>query len=266
MNVSYVDPGKNLFVSVTDRARIVDAPALERDLWNPMNEAFFPDGPDDPDLVLRHREAGARWRGTMSRVAQVEVDPHKIREFVDADAFYEWLRGNHDKADEVWIKIHKVRSGLPSITPKEAIDIVLCWGWIDGIRKGFDDKSFLQRYTPRRPKSVWSQVNVANVARLVAEGRMTEHGLKQVEAAKADGRWDRAYTSSRNAQMPPDLLAAIEAEPAAKEMLDKLTAQNRFALIFRVDNLKTEAGRKRKIAQIVEMLKQGETFYPQKEQ
>ena len=199
-------------------------------------------------------------------MAPVFVDPAKIREFVDADAFYRWLGDNHDKADELWIKIHKVGSGLPSITAKEAIDVVLCWGWIDGIRKGFDDKSFLQRYTPRRPKSVWSQVNVANVARLVAEGRMTEHGLKQVEAAKADGRWDRAYTSSRNAQMPPDLLAAIEAEPAAKEMLDKLTAQNRFALIFRVDNLKTEAGRKRKIAQIVEMLKQGETFYPQKEQ
>ncbi len=193
------------------------------------------------------------------------VDPDKVMEFEDADSFYEWLRANHDKADEVWIKIHKVRSGLASITPKEAIDVALCWGWIDAIRKGHDDKSFLQRYTPRRPKSVWSQVNVANVERLVSEGRMTEHGLKHVTAAKADGRWDRAYAGSKDAKVPADLLAAIEAEPAAKEMLDKLTAQNRFALIFRVENLKTEAARRRKIAQVVEMLKNGETFYPQKD-
>ena len=193
------------------------------------------------------------------------VDPDKVMEFEDADSFYEWLRANHDKADEVWIKIHKVRSGLASITPKEAIDVALCWGWIDAIRKGHDDKSFLQRYTPRRPKSVWSQVNVANVERLVSEGRMTEHGLKHVTAAKADGRWDRAYAGSKDAKVPADLLAAIEAEPAAKEMLDKLTAQNRFALIFRVENLKTEAARRRKIAQVVEMLKNGETIYPQKD-
>ena len=114
-------------------------------------------------------------------------------EFKTAESFYKWLGKNHDKADEVWIKIHKVGSGLKSITPKEAIDVVLCWGWIDGLRKGFDDKSFLQRYSPRTKKSVWSQINVDNVARLIKEGRMTEHGLKQVEAAKADGRWDRAY-------------------------------------------------------------------------
>src|SRR5690606_31920048 len=121
-------------------------------------------------------------------MAKVAVDPTKVREFVDADAFYAWLAANHDSADEVWIKIHKVSSRIPSITPKEAIDVVLCWGWIDAIRKGFDEKSYLQRYVPRRPKSIWSKINVVNVARLIEEGRMTEHGLAQVEAAKADGR------------------------------------------------------------------------------
>ncbi len=196
-------------------------------------------------------------------VAEVKVDPNKVREFEDAETFYAWLSENHDTADELWIKIHKVHSGLRSITPKEAIDVVLCWGWIDGIRKGLDDKSFLQRYTPRRPKSVWSQVNVENVARLVAEGRMTRHGLEQVEAAKADGRWDKAYRIS-NAELPDDLQAAIDAEPLAKATLEKLSSQNRFALAFRVDSLKTESGRRRKIASLVEMLKRGEAIYPQK--
>src|SRR4051812_1737626 len=131
-------------------------------------------------------------------MASITVDPTKVHEFPDADSFYKWLGKHHDKEAEVWIKIHKVGSGLPSITPKEAIDVVLCWGWIDAIRKGFDDKSFLQRYTPRGKKSIWSQINVDNVARLISESRMTEHGLKHVEAAKADGRWHRAYSSGKN--------------------------------------------------------------------
>jgi uncharacterized protein YdeI (YjbR/CyaY-like superfamily) len=194
----------------------------------------------------------------------VHVDPTKIREFPDADSFYRWLGENHDKADEVWIRIYKVNSGVPSITPKQAIDVVLCWGWIDGIRKGLDEKSFLQRYSPRGRKSVWSQINVDNVARLIEEGRMTEHGLAHVEAAKADGRWQRAYGGSKDMALPEDLLAAIEAEPKAKEMLAKLSAQNRFALAFRVHNLKTEAGRRKRIEAFVEMLRRGETIYPQK--
>ena len=154
-------------------------------------------------------------------------------------------------------------SGLRSISPAEAIDVVLCWGWIDAIRKRFDETSYLQRYTKRRRKSTWSQINVENVGRLIKEGRMTEHGLKEVEAAKADGRWDRAYRIKGNA-LPPDLQAAIDAEPKARAMLDKLTAQNRFALAFRTTNMKTEAGRKKRIADFVAMLKRGETIYPQK--
>ena len=186
-----------------------------------------------------------------------------VREFKTATSFYTWLGKNHDKADEVWIKIHKVGSGLKSITPKEAIDVVLCWGWIDGTRKGFDDKSFLQRYSPRTQTSVWSQINVDNVARLIDDGRMTAYGLSEVEAAKADGRWARAYRS-KGAEVPADLMAAIDAEPRARRMFDKLSAQNRFALIFRTRNTKTEAGRRRKIESFVEMLKRGETIHPQK--
>lgn len=195
-------------------------------------------------------------------MAPVKVDPGKVCEFATEAGFYKWLSRRHDTETEVWIKIHKVDSGLKSITPREAIDVVLCWGWIDGIRKGLDDKSFLQRYTPRGARSVWSQINVDNVARLIEDGRMTEHGLKHVEAAKKDGRWDRAYRS-KDSKIPDDLQAAIDAEPRAKAMLARLNAQDRFALVFRTENMKTEAGRKRKIATFVEMLKRGETLYPQ---
>ena len=142
--------------------------------------------------------------------------------------------------------------------------MALCWGWIDAIRKGLDATSFLQRYTPRGRKSTWSRINVENVARLVAEGRMTGHGLAQVEAAKADGRWDRAYPAARDMTLPDDLRAAIDAEPAAAATLARLNAQNRFALAFRLHNLRTEAGRRKRIAAFVEMLKRGETIYPQK--
>ena len=196
-------------------------------------------------------------------MAPVKVDPDKVREFEDAASFYAWLAGHHDAESEVWIKIHTVDSGLKSITAKQAVDVVLCFGWIDAVRKSFDDKSFLQRYTPRGRKSIWSTINIDNVARLVEEGRMTGHGLKQVGAAKADGRWDRAYGSGKDMKIPDDLQAAIDAEPDAKAMLGKLSAQNRFALAFRTHNLKTEAGRRKKIEAFVEMLKRGETIHPQ---
>jgi uncharacterized protein YdeI (YjbR/CyaY-like superfamily) len=196
-------------------------------------------------------------------MAPVKVDPKKVRAFKDAARFYKWLAKHHDTDDEVWIKIHKVDSGLKSITSKEAVDVVLCWGWIDGLRKGFDKQSFLQRYSPRGERSVWSQINIGNVARLIKEGRMTEHGLKHVEAAKADGRWARAYKSGKDMKIPADLQAAIDAEPRAKAMLAKLSAQNRFALAFRTHNMKTETGRKKKIETFVAMLKRGETIYPQ---
>ncbi|UAL10475.1 YdeI/OmpD-associated family protein [Caulobacter segnis] len=197
-------------------------------------------------------------------MAPIKVDPAHVHEFVDAEAFHAWLSRNHDKVPEAWIKIHKLGSGLPSINAKQAIDVVLCWGWIDGVKKSFDEKSFLQRYTPRGKKSIWSQINVDNVARLIDEGRMTQHGLREVEAAKADGRWDRAYASGKDMKIEGDLLAAIEASPKAKEMIATLSAQNRFALAFRVHNMKTEAGRKKKIADLVAMLDRGETPYPQK--
>lgn len=195
-------------------------------------------------------------------MAPVVVDPAKVREFPTKEAFYDWLKANHETEDEVWIRIFKKSSGKQTISATEAIDVVLCWGWIDAIRKSWDSESFVQRYTHRGKKSAWSDVNKANVARLIEEGKMTEHGLKHVELAKADGRWDASYRTTM--EPPADLLAAIEASPAASAFYRTLTAQNRFALTFRVINLKTPAARARKIASFVEMLEKGETIYPQK--
>ena len=195
-------------------------------------------------------------------MAPVVVDPAKLHEFETFEAFYAWLAAHHATADEVWIRIFKKASGRATITPVEAIDAVLCWGWIDAIRKSWDEHSFVQRYTRRKPRSVWSQVNRDNVARLTQAGLMTEHGLVHVNAAKADGRWDAAYATTMDP--PADLAAAIAANPLAQETYSGLTAQNRFALTFRVIALKTPAARTRKIAALVDMLARGEAIYPQK--
>ena len=195
-------------------------------------------------------------------MAEFKVNPDNVREFKDEKALEAWYTKQSGKADELWIKLHKKGSGLASVTNLEALDVALCWGWIDAILKSFDDKSFLQRYTPRTKTSIWSKKNIDNVERLIAAGRMTERGQSEIDKAKADGRWARAYGAGAKLETHPDLLKAIKAEPKAQAMYDKLSAQNRFALAFRVHNLKTEAARARRIVQFVEMLKRGETIYP----
>ena len=191
----------------------------------------------------------------------VVVRPERIREFVDQAAFADWLSTHHASDEEVWIRMFKKSSGRPTISQTEAIDVALCWGWIDAIRKSWDDESFVQRFCPRRPKSVWSRINRVNVERLVREGRMTEHGLVHVRAAQADGRWDAAYATTMEA--PDDLLTAIKASKKARAMYATLSAQNRFAFTFRVLQLKTAAGRAKRIAEFVAMLERGETVHPQ---
>lgn len=195
-------------------------------------------------------------------MAAVTPDPAAIRLFADAAAFEAWLAANHHSARELWLRITRKASGLPSVTYAEALDAALCWGWIDGQKKPFDDTSFLQRFTPRGPRSLWSQRNVAHVERLQRAGRMRPAGQAQVDAAMADGRWQRAYAAGRDMQVPDDLLAAIAADPAARRTFATLNRQNRFALAFRVGNMKTPAGRAKKIAGFVAMLARGETPHP----
>lgn len=196
-------------------------------------------------------------------MAPMAVDPARVRPFEDFQAFHDWLAANHDRETEIWVKIHKKGSGLTSIDWSGAVDAALCWGWIDGLKKSFDDTSFLQRFTPRKPKSSWSQINVDKVAVLTAAGHMRPQGLAHVEAAKADGRWDAAYRV-KDAEMPADLQAAIDADPKARAAFATLSAQNRFALIFRTTQMKTAAGRAKKIADLTAMLARGDTPHPQK--
>src|SRR5262245_19980574 len=196
-------------------------------------------------------------------MAKVVPNPRRIKSFESARAFEAWLADHHDSEPEVWIKIHKTSSGLPTVTPAQALDVALCWGWIDGLRKSFNDRSFLQRYTPRGRNSRWSQINRQHVARLVATGRMTPHGQRQVDAAQADGRWDAAYAPIRAATastIPRDLRAAIAANPRARRTFRTLNKLNLFALAFRTNAMKTPAGRARKIAALVAMLARGQTI------
>jgi uncharacterized protein YdeI (YjbR/CyaY-like superfamily) len=200
-------------------------------------------------------------------MAPIIPNPKKIKSFRTEALFDTWLSRNHVRETEVWLRIYKKDSGVPTITNAQALDATLCWGWIDGIRKALDERSFLQRYTPRRARSVWSQINREHVARLTAAGRMTPHGQRQVDAAKADGRCDAAYAPIRSATkdtIPDDLRAAIEASPRARKTFRTLGRQNLFALAFRTNNMKTPAGRARKIAVLVAMLERGETIIPER--
>jgi uncharacterized protein YdeI (YjbR/CyaY-like superfamily) len=193
----------------------------------------------------------------------------KIRTFQSEEALEAWYRRNHEREPELWLKIFKKASGIPTVTLAQALDVALCWGWIDGIRKAFDDRAFLQRYTPRRSRSIWSQVNRGHVARLIAAGRMTPSGQHQIDAAKADGRWDAAYAPIRMASaaaLPQDLRTAIEANPRALRTFKTLNRQNLFALGFRTNRMKTPGGRARKIAELVTMLARGGAIVPQRRQ
>lgn len=192
----------------------------------------------------------------------VEVNPKSIRAFPDAAALERWLAAHHDGASELWLKIFKRGSGEPTVSYREAVEVALCWGWIDGLKKSLDERAFLQRFSPRRPRSIWSQINRELVERLIAAGRMMAPGLAHVLAAQADGRWAAAYASPRNSSVPPELLAAIEANPRALATYRTLDRANIFALGFRLMHMKTPAGRERKLAELVALLARGETLHP----
>jgi len=199
-------------------------------------------------------------------MAPIIPDSTKIRAFKSEAAFETWLRANHARETEIWLRIYKKGAGKPTVTHAQALDVALCWGWIDGIRKTFDEESFLQRFTPRRGRSIWSQINREHVGRLTAAKRMRPPGQRQVDAAKADGRWAAAYAPIRaatKASIPDDLRAAIDADPRARKTFQALGRVNLFALAFRTNNMKTPAGRARKIASLVAMLARAETIVPE---
>lgn len=188
--------------------------------------------------------------------------PDTVLAFRNEAAFEKWLAKNHATATEIWLKIHKKNSGLETITYHEALDVALCWGWIDGLKKSFDDKSFIQRFSPRQKRSMWSQINTDHIARLTKAGRMQAPGVAQVDMAKKDGRWDIAYSGAKDMKIPDALAAALRQSKKAQAMYDTLTSQNRFALSFRLLNVKTEETRARKVGEYIAMLERGESIYP----
>jgi len=181
--------------------------------------------------------------------------------FRNAKAFEAWLRKNHAKSDGLWLRIAKRGADEPSVTYPEAVEIALCWGWIDGQKKGLDDQHFLQRFTPRRARSIWSKINVDKVAALIEAGRMQPAGQAQIDAAKADGRWAQAYDGARTATVPEDLQAALDANPQARKFFATINASNRYAVTWRVQTAVKPETRARRIAQLVEMLARGEVVH-----
>ena len=172
----------------------------------------------------------------------------------------DWLAKQHDKSTGVWLKLAKKATGIPSVTYAEALDVALCYGWIDGQKGSFDDKYFLQKFTPRRPKSIWSKINVEKVEQLIANGEMKPSGLKAIEAAKQDGRWAAAYASQKTMTVPADFQSALDKNKKAKAFFETLTGSRRYIFLFRIETAKKAETREKRIRQFVEMLANGETL------
>ena len=181
--------------------------------------------------------------------------------FATAAEWEEWLDANHD-SDGVWVEIAKKGTGIESVRYPEVLESALCFGWIDGRREPLDDRRFLQRFTPRRPRSKWSRINREKVERLMADGRMRPAGHAEVERAKADGRWEAAYEGQRNSRVPDDLQRELDALPEAMAFFDGLNSQNRYAILYRLQDAKRPETRERRLRKFVAMLEAGEKIYP----
>lgn len=181
--------------------------------------------------------------------------------FKYAAALGDWLAVHHDGQGELWVRIFKAGSGVPSVTGADCVVEAIRFGWIDGQKLPFDEKSFLQRLTPRKPKSNWSARNREHADRLIAEGRMTPAGLAHVEAAKADGRWESAYAGSAAMTIPEDFLEALRSRPAAKAFFDTLDRKNLYPIYYRLQTAKRPETRARRMARILELLDRGERFH-----
>ena len=181
--------------------------------------------------------------------------------FTTAADFEKWLESEHDKSDGLWLQIAKKDSGKSSVSYHEALDIALCFGWIDGQRKALDAEYFLQRFTPRRKRSPWSVVNVEKVQKLIEAGKMREAGMKEIERAKADGRWEAAYLPQSKITIPDDLQAALDANPAAHEFYNTLSSQNRYAILYRLQSAKKPETREKRLREFMAMLSEKKTIY-----
>lgn len=192
---------------------------------------------------------------------KASLDKPEVIEFKTQKDWEKWLGQNYERQEGIFIRMFKKASKIESIDWHQALEVALCYGWIDGIRKSYDEVSFIQKYTPRRPRSTWSKVNTEHVARLIKEGRMKPQGLIEVEKAKKDGRWDRAYDSQKNTQVPEDFLKELDKHPKAKEFFSTLNKSNKFAVMFQLQTAKKEDTRLKRIKKFIDMLNRSEKLY-----
>ncbi len=196
-----------------------------------------------------------RYKGVMT-----EKPSLPIVQLEDQQALRQWLEDNHDTVAGAWLKLAKKGAPVPTVTYAEAVETALCYGWIDGQLRRFDEHYYLQRFTPRRPRSRWSQVNRAKAEQLIADRRMRPPGLRQVQAAQADGRWAAAYPPASQAAVPEDLRQALQRHPQAEGFFETLTGAKRYAFLYRLHNVKDPKARGERIARYVEMLAAGRTL------
>lgn len=189
------------------------------------------------------------------------ADELPVLTFPSPDELEAWLEEHHASAPGIWLRIAKKGKADPTVTHAEALELALCFGWIDSQRRGLDERYFLQRFTPRRPRGRWSRINRDKVEELIAAGKMRSAGLTEVDAAKADGRWEAAYEGQRTAKVPPDLQRELEANPAAREFFDHLDSANRYAIIYRLGEAKKVETRERRLRKYIAMLERGEKIH-----
>ena len=209
-----------------------------------------------PEQVQPQARVRLEWSSKLKAAKALPVT-----RFASRRAWETWLEGHHDSAPGVWLEFARKDSGLRSVSHAEALEVALCYGWIDGQAASVDGQRFRQRFTPRRPRSKWSQINCAAVERLQAEGRLAPAGVREMEAAKRDGRWEAAYASPRTMTVPDDLRAQLEAHPRARRFFEQLDSRNRYAILYRLQDAKKADTRLRRLEKFVRMLEAGKTLH-----
>jgi uncharacterized protein YdeI (YjbR/CyaY-like superfamily) len=205
--------------------------------------------------------SGKAYRMKKSRSHMTKLNTIPIKEFKTAEAFETWLIKNHENSNGLWLKIFKKDSGKKTVSYAGALDVALCYGWIDGQKQAYDEQAWLQKFCPRSAKSIWSKINIGHVNRLIQEGQMTPAGLKEVEAAKADGRWAAAYDSSADATVPPEFVKELARNPKAKQFYATLNKANLFSIAYRLQTAKRPETKSKRIKLIIDMLARGEKFH-----
>ena len=190
-----------------------------------------------------------------------EKDNLPILTFKTAKEWDKWMAKNYASSKGIWLRFYKKASGIPSLTYPEAVEVSLCYGWIDGQANKYDENSYLQRFTPRRPKSIWAKKNIERVTRLIASGKMKPSGLKEIEAAKADGRWEMAYDSPATMEIPNDFLKELSKNPKAKTFFGTLNKTNTYAIAWRLQTAKKPETRQKRMKAIIDMLSKKQKFH-----